>query len=207
MATLSPRTINETRAQFTRSRLAAPANDEEGPAINISGVASFGTATFSPTARALDVYEVVNTTTTRRGAHSVKGGADFLLNRVQILFPGALQGVYTFSSLANFEAGRYITVQQAFGEPAQFQSNPNLGLFVQDEWRVGRRLTINAGLRYDAQFIADPVETDANNSRRASAWLRPGEDHKTVVRASYGIYFDASRCAPSRTRCNATERL
>lgn len=204
VATLSPRTINETRAQLTRSRLAAPANDEEGPAVNISGVASFGTATFSPTARALDVYELVNTTTTRRGAHSVKGGADFLLNRVQILFPGALQGVYTFSSLANFEAGRYITEQQAFGEPAQFQSNPSLGLFVQDEWRVGRRLTINAGLRYDAQFIADPVETDANNfAPRVGVAYAPGEDHKTVVRASYGIYFDR---VPLRAVSNALQR-
>jgi len=134
VTTLSPRTINEARVQFTRSRLAAPVNDEAGPAVNISGVANFGTATFSPTARDLDTFEIVDNVSTERGTHSLKGGADFLLNRVGITFPGASQGVYTFSSLANFQAGRYATFQQAFGEASQFQSNPNAGLFAQDEW-------------------------------------------------------------------------
>ncbi|HMF56349.1 MAG TPA: carboxypeptidase regulatory-like domain-containing protein, partial [Pyrinomonadaceae bacterium] len=161
ISTLSSRTVNEARWQLTRSRLEAPVNDEVGPAVNISGVANFGTSTVSPTARSLDIYEFADDLTTERGAHSIKAGVDFLLNRVNISFPGALQGVYTFSSLANFLAGRYVTFQQAFGAPAQFQSNPNLGLFVQDEWRLSRHLTINAGLRYDAQFLPDPIHVDA----------------------------------------------
>jgi hypothetical protein len=56
VATLSARTANEARFQFTRSRLAAPPNDLTSPAINISGVANFGTATFSPTGRDIDSY-------------------------------------------------------------------------------------------------------------------------------------------------------
>jgi hypothetical protein len=48
---LSTRTLNEARFQYTNSRLDAPVNDETGPAVNIAGVASFGTATFSPLAR------------------------------------------------------------------------------------------------------------------------------------------------------------
>ena len=122
VTTLSNRSLNEARFQFTRSRLAAPVNDLVGPAINISGVASFGTATFSPLARAIDLYELVDNVSTQRGAHSLRGGVDFLLNKVDIFFPGAFQGVYTFSSLANFQAGRYINFQQAFGAPSQSQS-------------------------------------------------------------------------------------
>ena len=49
VVTLSPRAVNETRVQVTRSRLDAPPNDLAGPAVNVSGVASLGTATFSPT--------------------------------------------------------------------------------------------------------------------------------------------------------------
>ncbi len=45
---LSSRTINEARLQHTRNRLAAPVKDEIGPAVNISGVANFGTATVFP---------------------------------------------------------------------------------------------------------------------------------------------------------------
>ena len=203
VATLSSKTINEARFQYTRSHLDAPVNDEVGPAINISGVANFGTATFSPTERNLDTYEVIDALTTQRGKHSLKMGVNYLLNRVKIVFPGAIQGVYSFSSLANFLANRYTTFQQAFGATAQFQSNPNLGLFVQDEWRVRKDLTINAGLRYDAQFLPAPITTDANNfAPRLGIAYAPG-DRKTVIRASAGIFFDR---LPLRATSNALQR-
>jgi hypothetical protein len=207
VSTLSARTLNEARFQYTRSRLTASVNDEAGPAVNIAGVANFGTATFSPTARDLDTFELVDNVSTRRGSHSLKGGANFLLNRVDITFPGALQGVYTFSSLQNFQAGRYATFQQAFGAPSQFQTNPNAGLFVQDGWQPRHDLTVNLGLRYDAQFLPDPVRTDANNlAPRVGVAYSPdllGRDHKTVIRAGYGIFFDR---IPLRATSNALQR-
>ncbi|MFL6335786.1 MAG: carboxypeptidase regulatory-like domain-containing protein [Pyrinomonadaceae bacterium] len=207
VSTVSDHALNEARFQFTRSRLGAPVNDEAGPAVNISGVASFGTATFSPTARDLDTYELVDNVTAERGAHSLKVGANFLLDRVNIDFPGALQGVYTFSTLQNFLAGRYATFQQAFGAPSQFQSNPNVGLFAQDGWRPRHDLTFNLGLRYDAQLLPDPVKTDANNfAPRVGIAYSPdflGRDRRTVVRASYGIFFDR---LPLRATSNALQR-
>ncbi len=203
VTTLSTHSLNEARFQFTRSRLEAPVNDEVGPAVNISGVAGFGTATFSPLARDTDLYEAVNNFTSERGSHSIKLGADFLYNRVNIFFPGAFQGVYTFTSLENFLTGSYGSFQQAFGAPSQFQSNPNIGAFIQDEWRPRTDLTINAGLRYDAQFLPDPIKTDANNfAPRAGIAYAPG-NHKTVIRASYGIYFDR---IPLRATSNALQR-
>jgi len=207
VSTLNGRTFNEARAQYTRSRLGAPVNDAVGPAVNISGVASFGTATFSPTARDLDTFEFVDNVSTRRGAHALKVGADFLLDRVNINFPGAFQGVYSFSSLASFLAGRYTTFQQAFGAAGQFQSNPNAGLFAQDEWKPRQDLTVNLGLRYDAQFLPDPVQTDANNfAPRVGVAYSPdwlGRGRKTVVRAGYGIFFDR---IPLRATSNALQR-
>jgi hypothetical protein len=203
VTTISPRSINEARFQLTRSRLKAPVNDEAGPAVNIAGVASFGTATFSPLARSIDLYELVNNISAERGSHNVKGGVDFLHNRVDILFPGALEGVYTFTSLNNFLNGTYSSFQQAFGAPSQFQSNPNIGLFIQDEWRARPGLTVNLGLRYDAQFLPAPIHTDTNNfAPRVGVAYSPG-DHKTVVRASFGIYFDR---IPLRATSNALQR-
>lgn len=203
VTTVSSRTINEARFQFTRSRLNAPVNDDVGPAVNINGVASFGIATFSPLARDIDLFEVVDNVSTQRGAHSLKAGADFLYNRVDIFFPGALQGVYTFTTLANFLNNTYSSFQQAFGAPSQFQSNPNIGFFVQDEWKPRADLTINAGLRYDAQFLPDPIETDTNNfAPRIGIAYAPG-DRKTVIRAGFGIYFDR---LPLRATSNALQR-
>ncbi len=203
VTTISPRTINEARFQYTRSRLAAPVNDPVGPAVNITGVASFGTATFSPLGRDIDLLEIVDNVSTQRGKHSLKGGVDFLYNRVNIFFPGAFQGVYTFNTLASFLSGNYSNFQQAFGVPEQFQSNPNLGLFIQDEWKPRTDLTINAGLRYDAQFLPSPINTDGNNfAPRFGIAYAPG-DRKTVFRASYGIYFDR---LPLRATSNALQR-
>jgi hypothetical protein len=203
VTTINSHTLNELRFQFTRSTLAAPINDAVGPAVNISGVANFGTATTSPLARDIDLYEVVDGLSTQRGAHSLKAGVDLLYNRVQIVFPGAVQGVYAFTSLNNFLAGNYLSYQQAFGSPSQLQSNPNAGFFAQDEWRVWPDFTINAGLRYDLQFLPDPIRTDNDNlAPRLGLAYAPG-DRKTVIRASYGIYYDR---IPLRATSNALQR-
>ena len=203
VTTLSSRTINEARFQYTNSRLNAPVNDTVGPAVGISGVANFGTATSSPLARDINLFEAVDNVSTQLDTHSLKAGGDFLYNRLNILFPGALQGVYNFTSLNNFLNGNYSTFQQAFGAPSQFQSNPNLGVFVQDEWRVRRGLTINAGLRYDVQYLPDPIQTDTNNfSPRLGIVYAPG-DRKTVIRASLGLYYDR---VPLRATSNALQR-
>jgi hypothetical protein len=196
-------TINEARAQYTRSRLGAPVNDVVGPAVSISGVANFGTATSSPTERDVDVLQAVDDVTLQRGPHLVKMGVDLLYNRLTIVFPGALQGSYTFNSLQDFERGAYSQFQQAFGRASQFQSNPNLGVFAQDEWRARHDLTVNLGARYDLQWLPDPIRLDANNvSPRLGLAYSPG-DGRTVVRASGGVYFDR---IPLRATSNALQR-
>jgi outer membrane receptor protein involved in Fe transport len=200
----SERAISETRAQATRSRLTAPPNDLVGPAVTISGIASFGTSTSSPTARDIDLAELVESGTWLVGDHSLKAGADVLRNRVTIGFPGALQGAYTFTSLANFLTGKYASYQQAFGEEATRQTNDNLGLFVQDEWHPDARLTVNAGLRYDLQRLPSLVETDKDNvsPRLGVAW-DPRGDGRGVLRFAAGLYYDP---IPLRAVANALQR-
>lgn len=87
--------------------------------------------------------------------------------------------------------------------PSQTQSNPNIGVFVQDEWRAGSDFTVNAGLRYDAQFLPSPISADTNNfAPRLGIAYAPGA-HKTVIRAGFGIYFDR---IPLRVTSNALQR-
>lgn len=203
LSTIAANTINEARVQFTHSRLGAPVNDTTGPAVNVSGVANFGTATSSPTGRVADVVQAVDTLTLQHGAHLTKAGADALFNRIDIDFPGAVQGAYTFTSLANFQRGVYSQFQQAFGMTSLIQSNPNLGLFVQDEWHLRNALTINLGLRYDLQWLPPPVTLDTNNvsPRIGVAWAPGGG--RTVIRSSGGVYFDR---IPLRATSNAIQR-
>ena len=134
----------------------------------------------------------------------MKAGVDFLYNDVTIVFPGALPGTYTFTSLANLRAWPCSSSSSRPSESRRSSSRiPNLGLFVQDEWRPRPGLTLNAGLRYDLQWLPDPIQLDANNvsPRLGVAWA-PG-DQQTVVRASAGMYFDR---IPLRATSNALQR-
>jgi hypothetical protein len=202
-AALSPHSLNELRLQFTRSRLSAPVNDPAGPAVNISGVASFGTSTSSPTGRALDSYELSESVAAVRGYHSFKAGIDYLDDRTSIAFPGAVQGVYTFSSLAKYRSGTYATFQQAFGPAIQGVPNANAGGFVQDEWRPVPAFTLNLGLRYDFSELPDPVQPQTRNfAPRLGIAFSPG-DHKFVIRAGAGLYYGR---IPLRAVSNALQR-
>ena len=105
--TLSPRTVNETRAQFAYSDLKALSTDPIGPAVSIAGVVSFGTLSSSPQKRLNKMFQVVDSVSHQRGAHALRAGVDFLFNDDRINFPRSYRGAYTFSSLANFLSGTY----------------------------------------------------------------------------------------------------
>ena len=203
MVTRGSGALNELRGQATRSDLTAPPNDTVGPAVTINGVASFGTSTTSPTARTLSLFELSDSYTSQRGDHLLKAGGSWLYERLNIDFPGALQGVYTFQSLPAFELGRYLNFQQAFGAASQFQTNANVSLFAQDEWRPVNGLTVNLGVRYDLQMFEDLVNTDTNNvSPRLGIAFAPGSG-TTVLRGSAGLYYDR---IPLRALSNALQR-
>lgn len=199
---LSARTVNETRAQFAHGDLQAPPTDAIGPAVSIAGVASFGTLSFSPTRRVNTMYQIVDNLSHQAGAHALRVGVDVLYNDDTITFPRSIRGAYTFSSLANFLAGVYNNsgFTQTFGATVVSQTNPNVGVYAQDEWKASSRLTVNAGLRYDLQFL-ETIDTDRNNvsPRVGFAWL-PLDSRRTVVRGSAGLFFDR---VPLRALANA----
>ena len=199
---ISARTVNETRAQFAYANLKAPPTDPIGPAVSIAGVATFGTLSGSPTGRTNKMYQVVDNLAHQAGRHAWKAGIDLLLNDDAITFPRSNRGAYTFSSLANFLAGTYNNAgfTQTFGSTAVSQRNPNIGLYTQDEWKVTPGVTLNAGLRYDLQFL-QTITTDTNNlsPRVGIAWT-PSGSTRTIVRGSAGIFYDR---VPLRAVANA----
>ncbi|MEO8096939.1 MAG: TonB-dependent receptor [Acidobacteriota bacterium] len=202
IATLSPRTVNETRGQFTYSNLEALPTDLNGPAVSIAGIATLGTLSGSPTGRRNKLFEVVDNLSHQQRAHTLKIGAGFLYNDSQITYPRSFRGSYSFSSLANFLSGAYnnLGFTQTFGNSAVSQTNPNIGVYAQDEWKVTPALVLNVGIRYDLQFLKT-ISTDRNNiSPRAGFAWSPFASRRLVVRGSYGLFYDR---VPLRAVANA----
>jgi hypothetical protein len=200
--TLSDRTVNETRAQVAHGDLQAPPTDPIGPAVSIAGVASFGTSSGSPHRRVNTLFQLVNNLSHQRGAHALRAGVDLLVNADTITYPRSVRGQYTFQNMARFLAGVYNNAgfSQTFGESTVSQTNPNVSAYAQDEWKIGPSLTLNAGVRYDLQFL-ETIHTDTNNlSPRAGFAWAPASSRRTIVRGSAGVFFDR---IPLRPLANA----
>jgi len=148
------------------------------------------------------MVEIVDNLSQQAGAHALRAGVDFLYNDDTITFPRSSRGSYAFGSLANFLAGTYNNAgfSQTFGVTTVSQTNPNLGIYAQDEWKVTPQLTLNAGLRYDLQFL-QTIRTDTNNvaPRAGFAWT-PFASRRTVIRGGGGIFYDR---VPLRALANA----
>ncbi|MGC2477236.1 MAG: TonB-dependent receptor, partial [Candidatus Sulfotelmatobacter sp.] len=66
--------------------------------------------------------------------------------------------------------------------------NNGLSFFAQDDWRIIPSLTLSGGLRYDYDTRFDAKRNLA--PRLGLAW---SPDKKTVIRASWGLFFDRYR--------------
>ena len=97
-----------------------------------------------------------------RARTPLRAGVDVLYNDDTITFPRSVRGAYTFSSLANFLAGTYNNAgfTQTFGATSGVADEPEpRALRCRTSGRSSPRLTLNAGLRYDLQFL-ETIQTD-----------------------------------------------
>jgi hypothetical protein len=63
----------------------------------------------------------------------------------------------------------------------------DIALFVQDNWQINPRLTLDLGLRLDH----DSLSADASNiAPRIGFVFAPTRDNRTAIRGGFGIFFD-----------------
>ena len=80
------------------------------------------------------------------------------------------------------------------------QNNPNVGFYAQDEWKLSPAFTLNLGVRYDLEFLRTINTATKNISPRVGFAWSPYSSRRTVVRGSYGLYYDR---IPLRPLANA----
>ncbi len=113
----------------------------------------------------------------------------------------ALNGLCVSSSrrVGKCYAGNF---NQGFGVLGLNMKTTDLDYFIQDDWRVTPRLTLNLGLRYEYQLNPDPVNVnpglpqtnnkvdDRNNfGPRVGFAFDLNGDGKTSIRGGWGLYY------------------
>jgi hypothetical protein len=157
------------------------------------------------------VLEFVDHVSKTHGKHAFKFGGEFIYNQSTTNETANAKGQIRFGSLTDFFTG---TLSKAFlftGDATRHLYNQGFAGFLQDDWRLTPRFTLNLGVRYELNTVVherdslmgnfdptigiyqtnNPYHGDHNNfsPRIGFAWDITGSG-KTVLRAGGGILYE-----------------
>jgi hypothetical protein len=173
---ISPRLLNEFRAGFSRFISAnqptdvialkdvgaARPNSGQFPGlyrVNISGLFSLGTGVNDDRGTVSNQFNYADTWSLTAGKHTLRAGGEvvrYQLNRYNrfasrgdLAFQATTGTGNAFSAFQNFLRGAPTSLQSAGGDPQRYFRATDGSLFIQDDYRANRRLTLNIGLRWE----------------------------------------------------------
>jgi hypothetical protein len=186
------------------------------PEIQWNGGAYFLGASWPKTVGPDSVMQFTDSVSYLRGTHSFKFGGEVLILKSQNNVTANTKGPVRFPDLPNFFAGTMNRARFTSGNLLRNLQNEGYAAFLQDDWRVSPRLTLNLGIRYELTTIVkeknnqignfDPVKGlqqvgiggvssvyngDHNNfsPRVGFAWDIAGNG-KTVIRGGGGVLYE-----------------
>lgn len=150
---------------FGTIKATEPAAQFRETGITISGYSGWGSGGSQPPGEWVrSNYEISETLSWIRGAHSIRMGGVFTPYTKFDSSTGYQEepivnfnGTFTGNALSDFLLGRVNTFTQTAGK-AKFTRGRQVNAFFQDDWRVTSRLTLDLGLRWEPFFpYNDPV--------------------------------------------------
>jgi len=183
--------------------------------ISIGGMPPFGGSRFRQQGQLQNLYSWSDDMVLTKGSHSLKWGVLIERQQNKALAENFFAGGYDFAGIQQFLEGRpsRFTAASLDSEPVRYYFTNLFGVYVQDDLRLTRRLTLNLGLRLELASVpkekfgrtvalpdilrasqvtvGPPFENQKQNwaPRIGFAW-DPWGDGKTALRGGFGIFYD-----------------
>jgi hypothetical protein len=131
------------------------------PSVGIGGISGFGSTTFYVTNEHENVFQILDNVTKIVGNHSLKFGVDFQSIRFSTIQPPYPRGTYSFNgqytgdlkAFTGFGVADFLADQNNYAQLSNDFKNGDSrwyrAAYVEDDWRVNNKLTLNLGVRYD----------------------------------------------------------
>jgi len=157
------------------------------PTITIQGFNGFGDGTGGEGIDKSQTYQFVDNLTLLRGRHALKMGGDIRRLMGDATSTNAPFGALDFTrditghAAAAFMMGYPRTARTPEGIPIGGIRQWRSGVYLQDDWRMSPRLTLNLGLRYDYNQVPKDINGVSRtlrfdlDPRGAVLWPGPGE--------------------------------
>ncbi len=201
--TFSPTLLNEFRAGYAQNdrAIAVPLPGVPGVAFD-DGTLGFGPDLGNPQSTRENIYSYNNVLSIARGKHNLKAGGELRRNLENSEIDAGHPAYSFFDSLffaidapysedAGVDPGFATGKQAELATSIRHSRNWDVGAFLQDDWKVSRRLTLNLGIRYDLHTRS----TELNNL--ATTFIRgPGRNFIDNLTTGAGQIKDASTPCP-----------
>src|ERR1700736_3937067 len=130
--------------------------------VSVSGFQTLGDSGSIPIIDYNNIYQYAAGMTHSRGNHTLKWGTHITSRRMMQFQSGSAKGSFSFDSNPTSNgagSGGNAVASLLVGYPSSTSRSKTLywpdlrstefGFYIQDDWRVSRKLTLNLGLRYD----------------------------------------------------------
>jgi hypothetical protein len=175
----------ESRLQLRRST-GDSVSDFETPTVRVLDAFTSGGAQLAGGRESTEVEYATDIDYARRG-HALRMGALVEGGVYRSDSRSNYLGTFTFPSLADYNAGRPATYSRRSGDALVNYSQWQAGLYLQDDWRVRKNLTLSAGARQEFQIN---LSDRWNLAPRGGATWSPFKNGKTTVRAGGGLFYE-----------------